>query len=199
MSATNNLYNVKYSIIRPKYFAPFYNFGSLLLNTYEEGFLSSKQKVTDTVTAIEKKLMGDRKIINGFESDERFLEVEQLFQQYISCRSLADGREIAIVSDFLEDGALCDVCIKSNRTSVMNLTVQGTFRINLGSRALPYDNEKYSVGVISKSGKSGFALVVEEGEAAVKGSMYMKVIYFNESEYISDLASKYTDVEPFMQ
>ncbi len=199
MSSTNNLYNVRYAVIRPKYFAPFYNFGSLLLNTYEEGFLSSKQKVTDMVAALESKMMGKRTKINNTQSDEKNPEIEKLFNESISCVLHKDGREITIDPGLLQsESGWYNICIKSNRTSVTEMSVNALFKIKLGSRALPYDNEKYSIGVIDESGTAGFAVVIDESDGGVKGSMSMKVIFFDENHYVTDLASKYTDTEQYL-
>lgn len=195
---TNNLSNVTYTVVRPRYFAPFYNFKSLLLNTYPEGTLSSKSAVVKAVSDIESKMMGERRLYNGVNTTNRVPVIAELLNKCVRCVPKIDGRYITILPEpSLFGQPNYGVTIKSNRTTVTTFQVPTSFTIDIGSKALAYANEKYSLGVTDCNNTCGFALVVDEGEAGVKGSMDMRVIYFNKFEYIVDSASKYIDVSPY--
>lgn len=193
----SDLSTVMFATVKPKYFEPFYNFQSLLLNSCEEGSLATKSDVMQATRVLESKLMGQREICDYSKEETRSPEIESIFSG-ISCTEHRDGITLNILPSFA-GGDGCSVCVKSNRTAVSCFTVNGAFSVELCSQALIYGDEKYSVGVMSANKQNGFAIKAGAGDSGIKGEVQLKVVCFDSQKYIIDAAEKYIDVMPFVK
>lgn len=191
---------LKYTAISPKYFNEFLNFKSYIANNMTDDLakrikdtVSDKSAVHSEVKKVTNKLLNKRNIINLIASEEKSDTIQEIISN-ISLIPYNDGVGLC-VKPIIFDNSKYNVCIKSNRTNITELqNCNDDFMIKVASQTLTYCEEKYSIGFSNNDFSKGFALSAGDSEMGIKSDVILKIIYFNDTEYIIDNASKYADV-----
>lgn len=192
--------SLKYSSINPKYFNEFLNFKSFIANNMNDNLakrikdtVSDKSAIHSEVKSITNKLLNKRNTVNLITSNEKNENIQNIIDN-ITITPYTDGIKLT-VNPIIFNGSSYNVCIKSNRTSVTELQdLNGSFSIKICSQTLPYCEEKYSIGFSNNDFNTGFALSAGDSELGIKSDVILKVIYFNNTDYITDNANKYADM-----
>lgn len=196
---------LKYTAINPKYFNEFLNFKSYIANNMTDELakrikdtISDKSAVHSEVKKITGKLLNNRNIINLNTTNEKNNTI-QLIIDNIKIIPDNDGVNLC-VNPIILDNQNYNVCIKSNRIGVTELSnISGSFTVKVASQTLAYCEEKYSVGFSNNDFSKGFAISAGDGETGIKSDVILKVIYFDDTNYIIDNADKYTDISALIK
>lgn len=197
----SNYSKLKYSVVKPAYFSPFFNFKGLMLKNVKEGSLNSDSDVVRAMRSMEKAMLGDRTVLNLVKEGRIYNSIANLLSSegFLSIEpdSFSDGNVVYINPRPL--GGEVSVCVKNNRIAIQNFVTNSTFGVSVCSQVLTYSNEKYSIGVIRKDLQCGFAIEVCRDDSGIKGGVIAKVIYLDPTVMVIDRLDKYINVSELLK